>query len=123
HCRHSLTVTGERANTIGATVTWWTGFSLGSALLPIAKLPPRKDSISGTNPQSFTAAADRSACAEAASGVRTLPNKIYWNRGLARLVEMSLVFFSEIVIRKSLALSAISGQRGPVTLSVSPFLN
>src|SRR5947208_16076456 len=48
HSFHSCTVTGYLPIANGLIVTWWTGRSVGSSLLPIAKLPPRMATISGS---------------------------------------------------------------------------
>src|SRR6478609_8272567 len=45
---HSCTETGNFPIANGLTVTWRTGFSETSSLLPIAKLPPRSVTISGS---------------------------------------------------------------------------
>src|SRR5438046_1123335 len=48
HSFHSCTVTGYLPIENGLIVTWWTGRSVGSSLLPIAKLPARMATISGS---------------------------------------------------------------------------
>src|SRR3954470_19453601 len=48
HSFHSRTVTGYFPIANGLIVTWWTGLSVGSSLLPMAKLPPRIATISGS---------------------------------------------------------------------------
>src|ERR1700732_2716142 len=54
HSFHSRTVIGYSLIAYGLFVTWGGGFSVGSSLLPIVKLPPRSMYISGSR----TAAVD-----------------------------------------------------------------
>src|SRR5262245_50813982 len=48
HSFHSRTVTGNLPMAKGLIATWRIGFSVRSSLLPIAKLPPGSETISGS---------------------------------------------------------------------------